>query len=118
MKNNWSTPGFGKNVSPDWINDELLDVEVVILLQGSNLFGDPVYSYLKLMGKDLKRMFGEMQAGKNFKPADFGSVLAAGRDTPPQEIRDEMKEKYNMIDVPAPKPVNRFGSFQPKFFDD
>jgi len=119
MKNNWSTPGFGKNVSPDLISDEYLEDEVVVLLQGTNMFGDAVYSYLKLIGRDLKRMFAKMQAGENFKPGDYGTVLYAGRGVPSQEIKDEMKAEYDMVDVPTPKPAGNFtNTFQPKFFDD
>lgn len=117
IKNNWSTPGLGRNVAPELVSDEYLETEIVILLQGTNLFGDRVYSYLQLMGKALKEMFAKMQAGQNFKPADFGTVLAAGRGDPSEEIRKEMKEKYNMIDVPTPKP-KPIANFQPKFFDD
>ncbi len=117
MKNNWSTPGFGKHVAPDLVSDEYLETEVVILLQGTNLFGDRVYSYLQLLGNALKEMFARMQAGENFKPADYGTVLAAGRGEPPEEVRKEMKEKYDMIDVPTPKP-RPISNFQPKFFDD
>ncbi len=119
MKNNWSTPGFGKNVSPELVSDEYLETEVVVLLQGTNMFGDQVYSYIKLLGKNLKKMFAKMQASENFKPADYGTVIVAGRGIPSQEVRDEMKALYNMIDVPVPKPAAIFANtFQPKFFDD
>jgi Caspase domain len=95
--------GFGKNVSPDWVNEDLNDVEVIILLQGNNATGDPVFSYLKLLGSSLREMFRAMAAGQNFSPAHYGEVLEAGLGDPPAEIRQKMKEKYNMIDVPAPR---------------
>jgi len=61
-------------------------------------------------------MFAAMQAGENFKPSDFGTVIAAGIGEPSQEIRDEMREEYNMIDVPPPK--SDIPAIQPKSFDD
>ena len=117
-KNNWTAPNLAKNAPASLVPDESLDVEFVILLQGANLFGDAVYSYLQLTGRHLKDMFGKMQAGENFKPSDFGAVLAAGRGQPPQEVREEMAATYNMIDVPMPQPVAKPVFVQPKFFND
>ena len=119
-KNNWAPNGFGQNLSPDLVKDEFLDVEVVILLQGNNLFGDLVYSYLQLRGQNLKDMFAKMQTGENFKPSDFGTVIAAGRGDPPPEVRAEMAATYNMIDIPTQKtaPLIKPAFVQPKFFDE
>ncbi len=86
------------------MNDELLDVEVVILLQGNNLSDNRIYSYLKLTGGNLKKMFACMQAEENFRPADFGTVVATGGGVPSQEIHDKMKAEYNMVDVPELMP--------------
>lgn len=117
-KNNWSASGFGKIVSPDLVKDEFLDVEVIIMLQGTNMFGDDVYAYLQIVGRNLKEMFGKMQKGENFKPADYGAVLAAGRGEPPPEVREEMMNTYHMLDVPLPRSLNRPVFTQPKFFDE
>jgi|GEM_PF-932103 len=117
-KNNWAANGFGKYVSPDMVSDEFLDTVIVILLQGNNIFGDSVYSYIELNGASLRQMFAAMQAGQNFKPADFGTVLAAGRGEPSDEVKNEMRVNYNMIDVPTPKPAVKMPVFQTKFPDD
>ncbi|MEI7668600.1 MAG: hypothetical protein WCJ33_00780 [Pseudomonadota bacterium] len=117
-KNNWAASGFGKYVSPDMVSDEFLDTIIVILLQGNNIFGDSVYSYLELNGASLRKVFSCMQTGENFKPADFGTVLAAGRGEPSDEVKEEMKKEYNMIDVPKPKSSVRIPTFQPRFFED
>lgn len=116
-KSNWAASGFGRKVSPDLVDDEFLDVEIVILLQGMNLFGDLIYSYLQLTGRNLKDMFAKMQKGENFKPADFGTVLSAGRGEPSKEVREEMAATYNMIEVPPPVQANPV-FVQPKFFGD
>ncbi len=117
-KNNWEADGFEKGISPDVVSEKLLDVNMVLLMQGSNLFGDSVYSYLQLTGRKLKEMLTEMRAGKNFKPSDFGTVLRAGRGQPSQEVRDEMAATYNMIDVPMPAPAPQPAFVQPKFFGE
>jgi hypothetical protein len=102
MKSNWTTYGFGKRVTPDLVTDDLLDIELVVLLQGSNLLNGAVYSYIKLMGSSLKRLFAAMHAGKNFTPSDYGHVLFADLGVPAPEVREVMRVKYNMIDVPVP----------------
>ncbi len=66
------------------------------------MFDAPVYSYLRLVGRDLKRMFGDMEAGRNFKPSDYGTVLLAGQDMPSPEITAFMNETYDLVDVDAP----------------
>jgi tetratricopeptide (TPR) repeat protein len=75
------------------LTDEQIETEVVILLQGNNLYGDQIYSYLKVNGMNLTDMFVEMRLGHNFRPTDFGTVLAAGRGKPTQEFHDEIKRK-------------------------
>jgi hypothetical protein len=89
-------------VSPDLVDDRFLDAVIVILLQGTNLFGDEIYSYLEANGRNLKEMFAKMKAGENFVPSDFGKVLAAGRGDPSPEVQEEMRKTYNMIDIPTP----------------
>jgi HEAT repeat protein len=91
------------NVSSDWVDDELLKAEIIILLQGDNLAGKRVYTYVQVTGRHLRWMFDKMQAGENFKPANFGPVLVAGTGEPPLEVREEMRIRYNMTDVPMPK---------------
>ena len=116
-RNNWSASGFGKNVSPSLVKDEYLDVEIVILMHGTNLFGDEVYSYLEITGRNLKEMFTKIQNNENLMPSEFGTVLAAGRGQPTPEVRDEMRVSYNMIDIPVPRPPKP-AFVQPKFFGD
>ena len=114
-KSNWSANGFGKYVSPDLVSDEYLETEINIMLQGNNLFGDLVYSCIKIKGKNLKKLFAAMQKGENFRPSDFAEeVLAAGRGEPSEEV----KKEYNLVDVPKPKSNIKIPSFQPKYYED
>ena len=80
-----------------------LDEEIVIFLSGNNMYGHLVYSYVLLTGRKLRRLFEAMRSGINFKPADFGKVLAAGTGQPTPELVEEMRVTYNMKEVPAPK---------------
>ena len=94
------------NVSPDWVNDDILDLEIVILLQGPNQDGEAVYSYTKMLGASLKRVFTVMCEGRSFVSSDYGKVLFADTGEVPEEIREIMRQKYNMqdnMDYPAKK---------------
>ena len=115
---NWTSPSFKNTKAADIVPQEAMDVEFVILLQGNNLFGDAIYSYVKMTGTKLKEVFAKMQINENFKPSDFGEVISAGRGEPTQEVRDEMAAGYNMTDVPLPKPLPKPNLSQPKFFGD
>jgi HEAT repeat protein len=100
---NWVTPGIGRYVSPDLIRDEYLDEILAIFLQGNNMFGNLVYSYVEIPGRHLRRMFNVMVSGWNFKPAEFGVVLFAGMGTPPPDVREIMRITYHMAEVPTPR---------------
>lgn len=117
-KSNWSASGFGRYVSPDLVLDEFLDDEVIVLLQGRNTFGDELFIYLQITGRNLREIFRMMQQGENFKPVDFGSIIVAGRGEPTDELKAEMLNEYNMMDVPKPKPPFKVDTHQPKFFDE
>jgi hypothetical protein len=78
-------------------------VEIVILLQGTNLKNEQIYSYIEITGRSLKELFRKMQANENFKPVDYGIVLASGTGEPTEEVRAKMKNEFNMIEVPMPE---------------
>ncbi|HEU5046713.1 MAG TPA: hypothetical protein VFT64_02610 [Rickettsiales bacterium] len=116
-KSNWTASGFGRYVSPDLISDEFLDDEVIVLLEGNNTFGDRLYCYLQLTCRNLREIFGKIRSGENFKPADFGTVIVAGRGEPSPEIKAEMNNEHHIIDVQKPA-LPKIDTSQPKFFDE
>lgn len=84
------------------------DEYAVMLLQGKNLFGDMIYSYVKVAMGDIKRLYAAMQSGANFNPSDFGTVVAAGKGEPTPELKAEMATTYHMLEPinPAVFPAN------------
>lgn len=120
-KKKWSTEAMGTPAQTEQkITPESLDDIAVILIQGDNMFGDQVYSYVKFTLKDFRGMRDAMTAGENFKPSDYGEVIAAGRGEPPQELKDEMRVQYGLVDTPKPenqgeKPI---GMDKPQLFDE
>ncbi len=125
IKKEWLTKALGDvSFKPEKpIEETDLMNEVVVLLQGNNMFGDQIYSYVKLDLNGFRALRDAMIGRKDFTPSDYGEVVAAGRGEPSQELRDEMRVQYKMVDVPNPEgnknaiPAST-GFAQPKFFDD
>lgn len=78
------------------------DDKGVILIYGVNIFGDRIYSYVESSVERLTQVQAMIGRGESPKPSDIGIVLAAGRGEPPQDVRDEMYEKYGVAHVPPP----------------
>lgn len=120
MNTTWKTGAFSKNSTPVEIDEKLLEEKVVILLQGKNVFGDQIYTYIRMSLRSLQQLRDKMKRNDNFMPAEYGEVLAAGRGDPSPELRSEMAVTHNMIDVPRAK-ANETPAFavpQPKLWDD
>ena len=71
----------------------LLDQPVVILLQGLNLFGNQIWSYVEMPLRAVEDLKGALIGGESLKPNRFGKVVASGYGRPPDEIRREMEQK-------------------------
>ncbi len=84
------------------LDDAIMDEKVVILMQGANLRGQIIYTYVQLTLRNLQRLKDDVNNGKDFEPAAYGKVIASGFGTPPDELRARMTKEYNMIDVPKP----------------
>lgn len=118
MSGKWTTTALGKSEGADKeISEESLNEQVVILLQGRNVFGDPIYSYLQLTLRNLYELKARMDSGNNFNPSDHGTVIAAGKGEPSEELRSEMAVQYQLVDIPqrAVKPAQ---THQPRFWGD
>jgi hypothetical protein len=104
-RHEWNKKALGDPLGADSleISDEVLEKEAVILAEGLNMFGDQVYSYLKFPMRNFIRLRDAMAAGENFTPSDYGTVIAAGRGEPPQELKDEMRIQYGLVDTPKPE---------------
>ena len=120
MTATWKTSAFSKNSTPVELDEELLKEKVVILLQGKNIYGDAIFTYLALTLQSLQQLRDKMRRIEDFMPAEYGTVLAAGKGEPSAEMRSEMAITHNMIDVPRPKAVApaTYAVAQPKLWDD
>jgi hypothetical protein len=120
MNTTWKTSAFSSNSTAVSVDEALLDEKVVILLQGKNIYGDAIFTYIELSLRSLIQLRDKMRKGDEFMPAEYGTVLAAGKGEPSAELRSEMALTHNMIDVPKPKPVTApiYTVPQPKLWDD
>lgn len=98
---NWQNKTPGKATLNFQVDAAHLDKTGVILVHGTNTFGDAIFSYLELTMRKLQDMKESLDRNENIKPSDFGTVLAAGRGNPSQELQDEMAAKYNLVPVPT-----------------
>lgn len=113
----WVTRAYSKNSTPVAIDEELLKEEVVILLQGKNVFDDQLYTYLKLPYGNLLKLRKSIQNKDNFLPSDFGTVIAAGKGSVPAELHSEMAVTYGLIEAPKPK-MPKINTSQPSMWED
>lgn len=93
---------MGKTGAPDF-GALLKDDYTVILLQGKNVFGDMIYCYLKITFPDIEKLQGALALDESFNPSDFGTVVAAGKGEPPEEVKAEIATTYSVFQQPAAK---------------
>lgn len=91
-----------KNRDTGGLDEATLNSEAVIFLRGKNSFGDPIWSYLKLTVRSFAEMQKRIQNGEQFHPSEFGEMLYAGQNEPPQDIRDYMQQTYDLVDMKMP----------------
>ena len=106
MSTKWSTEVLGNGGKVDFAS-LLKDESTVILLRGKNVFGDMIYCYLKITFGEITRLQEAVDAPGTFNISDFGSVIAAGKGEPPEDVQAEIALAYPMLDKPKPIP---FGS--------
>lgn len=113
MSSHWNSKTLSGNKAIDALQSGVLDEDVVILMQGKNTFGDRIYSYLKAKVKDVLRMQSAIKAGQPFNPSDFGTVVAAGKGEPTDEVKAEISSTYKVLDsrsaasAPPPPPTEQ-----------
>jgi hypothetical protein len=83
----------------------LLRENVVVLLQGRNMEGHEIYSYLQLPLWKLSDLRNTMVKGEDFTPSSYGTVLEQGTGQPSEELKARMATEHNMIGVPSKESV-------------
>lgn len=83
--------------APQPVRNPDLDKTVVLLLYGKNSFGDQIYSYLKITIAGIEELKRAILVGKGFNPSDFGTIIAAGKGEPTDEVRMEISSMYQVL---------------------
>ena len=65
-----------------------------MLLRGKNVFDDFIYCYLKVSYADIARLDAAISGAEGFNLRDFGTVLAAGKGEPPEDVKAEIALTY------------------------
>jgi len=115
MSETWVTKALSTNSTPVSLSEEILNQFGVIYLEGTNAFGDKIYSYLKLQIRNYLELREKLVKGEKFFPSDYGTVLAAGKGEPSRELVSEMSVLYNLVDMPKPKAIQPSKAKMPSF---
>lgn len=103
MFGKWTTTPTGKTPAIDL--REMGDDLAVILVQGKNAFGDDIYCYLRLPLKNIQPLQDALANNQGFVPSKFGTVLAAGRGEPTDDVRREIGQtEFTVSFEPAKLP--------------
>lgn len=97
MSTKWSNTTANKGGSADKFGALFKDEYAAVLLQGKNLFGDLIYSYVEVTLPNIKRLYAALHSGQDFNPSDFGTIVASGKGEPSAEIRAEMAATYKNL---------------------
>lgn len=93
-----TAPSDGSS-DPVEFDKSLLRERVVLLLQGKNVEGVQIYTYLRLPLWKLQKLRDVLRAHEDFMPADFGTILHAGQGEPSDELRAQMAEAHDMGNI-------------------
>lgn len=119
MTSQWNTRAFtSKDGSGKDFSELLKDEFGVILMQGKNSFGDRIYCYVKVALPDVRRLQDAIKSGANFNPSDYGTVIAAGKGEPTDEVKAEISSMYKILDNPRPFASPAAPPPEPKAWDE
>lgn len=96
---NWVAKAIGLKAGAEAGASGSQEDDVVVLVQGKNVFGDKIYCYLKLPHPSLDEFKGKLASRTKFDIRDYGSIVAAGRGEPTLETESEMKNLFGMLPI-------------------
>lgn len=84
----------------------------MLLLTGSNGFGDQIFCYLQFPYKYYDELKSRIESKESFDPRQYGSIVAAGLGFPSEEVQKEIHQEFGYVPVTInePEPIpERFG---------
>lgn len=99
----WRTRALSVNAGSNAadIDDEEM---MLLLIEGTNPFGDQIYCYLELPYKNYKDLKPKMLHKERYNPRDFGRVVAAGLGIPSDDVKAEIKEEFGFVPISVNEP--------------
>jgi hypothetical protein len=81
-------------VISEQVSGESLAAEglATLLILGTNVFGDEMFTYLRFPTDRLDEVKAALASGEDFAPNNYGTVIAAGRGKPSEQVIAEVGE--------------------------
>lgn len=96
MSGKWVTKATGKTPPTQDFGDVENEM-ATLLVQGKNTFGDDIYAYINMPLNRIQELQQKLANNEKFMPSEFGTVLAAGRGKPSDEVKAEVGKTQFMI---------------------
>ena len=98
MAGNWIAKTLGKvgTRADEGPVDVDVDEDLLVLVQGKNVFNDKIYCYLKIPSLRLEEFNKILRASNNFDLRQFGTVVAAGRGIPSSDVQTEVIQELGL----------------------
>ena len=76
--NGWRSSLLALPSGPAVLDPSVLEEKVVITLQGKNVFGTQIFTYMRMTLRQLQMLRDKMRAGQDFRPDEFGENPRGG----------------------------------------
>lgn len=94
MAGNWVSKTLGRVGAGG--ESETPDEDLLILVQGKNVFNDKIYCYIKIGSERLEEFNKTIRHNANFDLRQFGTVVAAGRGIPTSDVQTEVIQELGI----------------------
>jgi len=84
---------------PSYDDVSVNSTEIIVLVHGNNVYGDPIYCYLKIPYGIYDEVKAIINGPGNFDPRDYGIVVASGFGRPTEEVKVRIGLEHGIIAV-------------------
>jgi len=96
MTAGWVAKALGFIGNSDDEGDDSLNEDLMVLMQGKNVYNDRIYCYLKIPQVKLDELQGRMRSAGGFDLREYGTVIAAGKGVPTRDVQLEVNQEYRI----------------------
>ncbi len=100
MTSGWVAKALGYIGNSEGDSSDSLNEDLMVLLQGKNVFNDRIYCYMKIPQERMQELNQRMKMAGGFDLREYGTVIAAGKGIPTRDVQLEVNQEYKI------KPIN------------